>query len=407
MDWKGRFDTRPITDRWTHWFVVIWLISIGLVIGAWLETAEITLHLQYRVYQFLNRRARSASHSDDVVLVLIGDDEYWKGSELARRVPLNRRYLAKLVSKIQQADPKVIALDFDMRPPTDDGSIVEHRDYVEETAMLAKSIDDATCHCKIVVPRAIRREKRGWSEIRDIFDARRSATLARGYILVPNDVRQIALALPNSDGKHRIDSFASAVVSAAAPAAVADARPLEESWLPFGRYHRNDFFDHMSASDLLTSDAPLDRLSHKIVIIGGAWSRYAFHEGDMIDAHDTPVGVVPGAYIHANYVQALLAHETTRSLPEWVAKAIDVLLSFTAAFLLATRERARKAITLISLNTGAIVVCLLLWQVFGLYFDFVIPLLLLSAHVAVEQIFDWRKGFIELRRLSAQQEATT
>ena len=49
-------------------------------------------------------------YDKNTVVVLIGDKEFW-GTELARRSPLNREYLARLVVALDKLDPKVIALD--------------------------------------------------------------------------------------------------------------------------------------------------------------------------------------------------------------------------------------------------------------------------------------------------------
>jgi len=73
---------------WKHWLTVAALITVGLSIGDSMEHSDLTLRWQYKLYQFLNHRARGASHSDDISIVRIGDEEYWKG-DLARRSPLN------------------------------------------------------------------------------------------------------------------------------------------------------------------------------------------------------------------------------------------------------------------------------------------------------------------------------
>lgn len=54
------------------------------------------------------------------VLVMVGDEEFWKGEGLAGRTPTKRSYLAGLLRAVGRAGPEVIALDFACarrRPP--------------------------------------------------------------------------------------------------------------------------------------------------------------------------------------------------------------------------------------------------------------------------------------------------
>src|SRR5438270_3952587 len=168
---------------WKHWLTVCALITVGLLIGDAMQNSEPTLHWQYKLYQFLNRRARAASHSDDISLVLIGDDEYWKG-DLARRSPLKRTYLAKLLKHIDASDPAVIAFDIDMRAQTTDGSLIEHADYHGETGELLNAISTLTCRkCIVVLPRAIHFDRASgrYVELADAFDRLAKPKVVRGY----------------------------------------------------------------------------------------------------------------------------------------------------------------------------------------------------------------------------------
>ena len=108
-------------------------------------------------------------------LVLIEDDEYWKG-ELAGRRPIKRRYLAKLVADLAQANAHVIALDFDVRLP-DPSSLAIPPDYVEETKVLIDAIKKAAASgVKIVLATPVSRKTRESTEYRrdsDIYQANR------------------------------------------------------------------------------------------------------------------------------------------------------------------------------------------------------------------------------------------
>jgi CHASE2 domain-containing sensor protein len=382
---------------WKHWLAVAALITVGLSIGDSMEHSDLTLRWQYRLYQLLNHRARGASHSDDVSIVRIGDDEYWKG-DLARRSPLKRTYLANLLQHLQKANPTVIALDIDMRAQTNDGTLLEHEDYRVETATLLTAISSLPDHCILVLAKAIQFDARSltYASLPDTFDSLNSSRIARGYIFVADDVRRVALSVPGKRGP--IESFASAIVGRCSPHAVADARDARETALPFGRFHSTDFFDTVTSDDVIHEKPEAMSKLHRIVIVGGGWSRWAYGAGPPVDGHVTPIGTVPGVYVHANYVHALLAHETTAPMNEKLALGIDIALSVAAALLFAGEPRTRRWWALVGLNFVAIMAFLVLWQNFGIYFDFFIPLLLLSGHVVIDVIREWRSDALKYRQ---------
>jgi len=67
----------------------------------------------------------------------------------------------------------------------------------------------------------------------------------------------------------------------------------------------------------LSGDKPFlkDKLAHKIVIVGGAWSQIVFGNRSKVDEWLTPVGLLPGVYIHANHVQAILCDRVYPRFP--------------------------------------------------------------------------------------------
>src|SRR3569623_429399 len=148
-----------------HWAVVIVLIYFGGRIGHYLETNEQLFEVRYFLYQWFQNASPWPLYSRDTVVVLIDDETYWK-REPAGRVPINREFLAKLVKKVAEARPAIIALDFDLRSPdptgketatTGDGSVTlcEREEYVEETATLLKTLQALSASCKIVLPRTV------------------------------------------------------------------------------------------------------------------------------------------------------------------------------------------------------------------------------------------------------------
>lgn len=92
------------------------LVVLGVWLGRWLEQQEFALDLRHKASHLMQQSPRGA-FVQRMVVVLIGDEEYWKG-ELARRAPIKRDYLAKPVKQLDIADPALIALDFDLRSQT-------------------------------------------------------------------------------------------------------------------------------------------------------------------------------------------------------------------------------------------------------------------------------------------------
>ena len=63
------------------------LIVVGVNIGPWLDKHKVWIDLRYRVYQRLLSIVPRAPYVRDTVIVLVSDEEHWKG-ELAGRVPV-------------------------------------------------------------------------------------------------------------------------------------------------------------------------------------------------------------------------------------------------------------------------------------------------------------------------------
>src|ERR1700742_1964979 len=107
-----------------HWGVAAILIFVGLSVGGWLGEQQYWISVRYRIYERQTRNLAHPAYNRRTVIVMIGDEEHWKGKELAGRAPTNRKYLAKLLRALGAAGPEVVALDFRMRAPTPDGSPV-------------------------------------------------------------------------------------------------------------------------------------------------------------------------------------------------------------------------------------------------------------------------------------------
>ena len=247
-------------------------------------------------------------------VVLVGDDEFWKGYPAGRR-PLKRDYIASLVNKLVQAGAHVIALDFDMQLPDPEASQPSvSKDYIKETNILIRSIIAAAEQGKkIVLPRTIWLNRRGEYYLEpDIFqpygictnigkdgkwenpgsrefsideEARRNITC--GYIALPYDILMIPERLKLNNDRY-IDSLALAVARAANPELMrhVSPQPVYSNDIPEDKMR--EFGTIISANHLLNADegALREELGAQTVIVGGNWSIYAYDRGHSVDLHE-------------------------------------------------------------------------------------------------------------------------
>jgi len=404
-------DTRP-----GHWLGVVVLIVAGAWLGELLGEHEAWINLRYRIHSYLAHSPRPA-YPRFSALVLIGDDEYWQGP-LARRVPTKRRYLADLLRLLNQAGPAVIALDFDFRSPTPDGSIRDNSDYTGETRDFLSAVSSVAPTTPVVLPRTLGFDH-GYQTESDIYEHYPFPTgnVFTGYIALPYDLRQVPFPLPLRDLKcqpgqcaeghcsqHRCweDSFAVAIVRASGDTRALRVTQHNET-LPYGTFIRPGELQTYSAGDILRRWSPSQlkqNLAHKIVIVGAAWSRFANGRGGPVDSYFSPIGTASGVFLHANYVEAIKDSRVVPPIRHWAAIAIEVALSLALALMFSFTIRTRyKAIGVVTLCILVIALAYFSWQNLGLFFDFLIPMILLVAKGAYEQVRAWQKGARELAHL--------
>jgi CHASE2 domain-containing sensor protein len=377
-----------------YWLRVLTLTVAGTALGHWLSDDRIWVDLRYKIYQQQLDLTPRKPFAERVIVVLVGDDDYWKG-ELGRRVPIKRSYLAKMVRELVAANPAVIALDFDLASPLPDGRLVEHPDYESERKEFLKAIREALERTKIVLPRTIDFDNQKnyviTSDIHDGFDfGPKKQNLYTGYIALPYDTRRVPGVLALKGAQPSIDSFAVAIAKAYDEAAL--GRIPKSDSLPFGSYLRHDEFRQFSAGDVLERRPEvLGRLAHKIVILGGAWHSQGYGRGSRIDTYFTPVGWIGGAFIHANYVEALLDGRVYSALNEKIVMALEVALVLVGAIVFALEIRPSvKWLSATALCLVLLVMSYFLFQNLGLFFEFFIPLLLIAGHSLLDQILEWR-----------------
>ena len=385
----------------SYWIRLGVLLAIGGFLGHWLGEKDIWIDLRYKIYQAQQRFTARPARAERTVLVLIQDEEYWKG-KLGRRVPIKRDYLADLVLALTAANPAVIALDFDLSSPTPKGDPAEHPDYQAETKTLLEAVKKASQRTKIVLPRTVDfDEQHHYVSLSDIHDGfvfgPSKKNIYEGYIALPYDIRRVPGSLEVKGAKSSVDSLALAIVKAYDEAAL--KRVPKSDSLPFGSYLAAAEFRQLSSRDVLKRRREvLDQLAHKIVIVGGAWHKQGYERGELIDTYNTPVDWIGGAFIHANYVEALLDGRAYKALPEWIVELLVALLVIAGAIIFALEIRpSTKGLTAAVLSVSLILVSYFFLQNLGLFFDFFIPLLVVAAHFTIEKILEWREEALEYR----------
>lgn len=371
-----------------YWLRVAVLIIAGIYLGDWLAERDYWINQRYKAYQFLQSQIPRKAHPQRTVLVLIGDEEYWKG-ELGARVPVRRDYLARMVETIDKANPAVVAIDFDLRSPSPDGQPVEFSAYRDETNKLLDAVKAASHNRKIILPKTVGYDDQhnyvSESDIYNGFDFEND-NVRVGYIALPPDVRQVpwlSLHVKNGDP---INSFSQAIARADNEEAMQNLP--EKIPLPYGSYMRPEAFTVVSASEVL-SRAPkvFEKLAHKVVILGGSWHFQGYNRGPQIDVYDTPTGSIPGVYIHANYVEALLDSRIYRPWSGWILILIEVIQSLLIAIPFALKMPLLfKILAVVIICLALFVFSLLSLMVLGLFFDFFIPVILVLSHGIIEQI---------------------
>jgi hypothetical protein len=398
-----------------YWFVALGLTILGVFFGSYIDDHYWWTDVRYRATQEM-QDLLSLYHlaPKRTALVFVGDQEYWS-NELAGRSPIKRDYLARLIDAVDKAGADVIAIDFDLRAPLANPS----RDfpaYLEETSNLVDTIRAlAARHRPIVLSTSIRfAGADGYQEQGNIYDgygvlpaapAQPCPAVSRGYIQLPYDVRRVPLPLDaeaENDVSHRpvsVESFATAIVKCVDTGAYTRTVNNGKDELPFAAYIPLKNFpaskagqEGMSASEVLDAGCVAQKcLRGKIVIISGNWSSRASGIGPRVDLHGSPVGPVPGAMIHANYVEAMLNDRAFSPLPEWLVRSGEVFAVILLAVVMALISSGWLQLAAVVCTTLVMLLLNFFLQDLGMFFDFFVPTVMLLGHVVAHKIYEWWK----------------
>jgi CHASE2 domain-containing sensor protein len=378
-----------------YWVRLLITIVLAKSLVGWMDTKGELTEYRSTFYQTLQRMRPFPQRDKNTVVVHIDDEEYWKG-DLDRRVPIKRDYLAHLVEKLDAADAKVIALDFDLRSPSPDGKPLEAPDYVAETAKLLETVKAVSVRRAVVLPKTVSEEDGDYVLDSDIYDGFvfGPGKVFKGYILLPYDHLRVPVVLNVGGGS--LDSFSMAVVRAFQSKALGTLPKGDD--LPYGSFMAVAEFDRIGASDVLTEDPVKlqklrDMVYGRVVLVGGAWNRRAYGRGPTIDSHETPIGPMPGVYVHANFVESILNDKAFPPLTEAAVKTIEWLLIIMMAIAFAAGEGGAAQIKFV----GASWVLLAVMSYFffinlGIVFDLFVPALSVTVHWLFEQGWEALQG---------------
>ena len=382
-----------------HWFIIACILIVGTIGGHLLGTSDLWIELRYAIYQtFSQLITLHPPYPKRTVLVLVDDADFWYG-KFDHRTPLKRDLLADLFKKIDAANPEVIALDVDLRSHALEPGQSDDPAYRDETQKLLDAVGAISKRRTVVLAKSVKYAGEGETEyvaessvydVRDFGDGR----VMSGYITLPKDIRRVALDLKLHNGVS-LDSFASAIARAADDRSLVETQEREKDALPYGTFIAPGEFVQLPARDVLNANLDDEKdlaelkkkLGFKIVIIGGAWHEFGPGPGPMHDGHSSPVGEIYGAFIHANYTEALLGTRTYRPMREWMATGIEVFFSVVMALIFSLHIRlVLRFAAAAFLCTFVVGVSYVSWQNLGLFFDFFTPVVLLASHAVIDKM---------------------
>jgi hypothetical protein len=393
-------------------------LVVGIFAGHWLGSSSWFTQVRYKLYPYqIFTWNQSSLHPRHTALVLLDDGDYW-GDRFQARTPLKRDALAELISQLDMAGVNTVVLDVDLRSPHPWDPNFEFPDYTNgggkqkgEDEQLFEAIQHMCSEGRyVVLASSVRFDQYGYHEMPSIDGSVFSPDsycgkkrLARkGYIQLPNDMRQFPGRLPlvDDDGTAagHLDSLPLAVVGTADELAYADAIGDSAKGFRFSEYLTEDDFRKSGLIysgrkvEALKAHDPMGPLANRIVFIGANWSSYASGNGSRVDLHLSPGGVEPGVMLLANYVEAMLDRTGTFApMSDIAASALEIGLAIFLGLVWAMEVHA-------GWRWGAagfvVLLCIFLTNVLlqdlGLFLDFLVPLLVIVVHALIEELLGLR-----------------
>lgn len=390
-----------------YWVTAFVFGAVGVWVSHVLADADVWLAPKYSMFMQIQDLRAVHRRVPQTVLVGIGDREYYS-DVLAARKPLRRDYVARLVSKLSEAAPRLIALDIDLRSPRPDGPEADFAEYKAEDQALIEAICRAQLSTKIVISRAVYPDASGELLAEpSIYDGNQVCPLpggqvTTGHLSLPIDLRRIPLSRRLKDGTFA-DSFALAVARSLAPRQY--RKDLDWRELPYARFRSAEEFARLDADSVLAGEGAAD-IKGQIAIVFGDWHSLAQSRGEQfVDTYRTPIGQVGGAFVHANLIETLLAAEYSDPSPEPLPLVVDIgVASWLAAIFAYPRGLFRKFLELSATALALTAFAWIAFHILAMFFDTIPILAAMYAHAVADQVAEWREDAAKYKKLTGAGE---
>jgi hypothetical protein len=399
--------------RW-HWIRFSVLLAVSWFAGQALKESPYLTDLRYWVYRHqIALSNHGPVYPRRTALVVLDDGDYW-GADFSGRTPLKRGELALILDRLREAGANTVVLDVDLRAPHRTEPGFEFPDYQkEDSALLAAVGRMCDAGRNVVLGTSVLLEGEDYVEAPSIFAPYRASypCLRAGYLQLPYDLRLVPGQLELRGGGP-LDSLSLEAVSLINPTAYKLAVSKADRGFRFARY--------LSEADYRPADGPkyafswqqlkkadiedLRRdIADKVVLIGGNWHANAQGQGPTVDTFPSPVGPLPGVFLHANYIEALDGEGGTFApLSDTAAEVIEFSLAIVLALVAALEIHSgwKWSAFFTSLLLSVILTYVLLANL-GIFLDFLVPVLILIGHTLVEEVMEMRT---ELHHLKLHRE---
>ncbi|MFZ0279302.1 MAG: CHASE2 domain-containing protein [Candidatus Sulfotelmatobacter sp.] len=390
--------------RWQT-IVVLLLTLLWAYKFQWLEQEfPFLLTAQLKFHQLLSNLDWRQQRVNWVTLVQIDDDSFWS-TPLSGILPTNRAVLADVGLLAAEHGALVVAFDIQLKSPSPVPGDDKIRDH--DNKHLLDVIRKITGSNKPVVLTIglVPNDKGEWEREPNIFkDDELPPGTRLGQINLPIDPRQIPLDMTawelDKKSKVSLDSFALKIVDSYEEAnhlhprtkdqpVIAEA--IADNEYVYGGFLRKSAWARVTAKQLLQGDKQaLGMCRNRVVIIGSTWHEFGNSRGPAADEHVSPIGPVPGLYLHGNYVEALLSGNFRAAVPEKFAVLIDLGIAVLLYVLFRSATGKAMRVKLLLAFVLPLLAAYVAFANVGRYLDYIAPVSLVFVHLFVES--RWPEG---------------
>ena len=407
-----------------YWVRLLCLLILGAFASHRLkeDTQDTSLtDLRYWLYRHqLGMQSRAPDYPRRTAVVTIEDDDYW-GNDFARRSPLRRDLLAKILDKLSQAGVNTVVLDVDLRSPDPEHPDIDFAGYRQEDEALLDSIRAACAQGQtIVLGVSVRNKKGEYVQAPSIFSSalagdRGLSCVKTGYMQLPTDMRLVPGLLHLGSGQG-LESLSLATIKCIDPTAYRTVTDHPQRGFRFSRYLSEEAFTkpwdgkrfRFNWHELQQADLPDLRkaLADRVVLVGGAWHISAKGQGPEVDSYDSPMGRMPGVFLHANFIEALHGERGTFApVSDTTGEILELILAFVLAVIGALEIRALwKWAALATSFVISFALSYVLLENLGIFLDFLVPMIIITGHTLVDEFLTMRD---EIRGLKKHAEVHT